>query len=414
MDVSIVTIGDEILIGQIVDTNSAWMAQQLNESGARVTKIITTSDGHKDIVDGLKEAMDVADVVLITGGLGPTKDDITKKAIADFIGDEMVFSQETYDHIDKLVKQWNIVLTDGHREQCYMPASAVLLENKMGSAPGMWFDYKGKVLVSMPGVPHEMKYLMQHEVINKLVKRFDVYPILHRTLLTAGMGESMVAEKISHIEEALPDYIKLAYLPGLAQVRLRLTARAQNGEDVEKTADEQVKKIEETLSGYVYGFENQSLQEVVLEECRKRNLKLSTAESCTGGHLSHLLTTIPGSSDCFEGGIISYSNALKMNLLNVSNDTLVKYGAVSEETVIEMSRGARKVMGTDISVAISGIAGPGGGTPEKPVGTVWICISNENEIFTRKLQLTKNRLKTIQYSTNIALTALWRFILKHY
>ena len=414
MKVSIVTIGDEILIGQIVDTNSAWMAQQLNLAGAKVVKIITTSDGHDEIIQGIQQAQEVADVVLITGGLGPTKDDITKKAIADLLGNEMVFSQITYDRISGLLKKWGIQQTEGHKAQCFMPSSALLLENKMGTAPGMWFDLPEQVIVSMPGVPYEMKYLMEHEVIPRLVKRFNVYPIIHRTILTSGIGESVLADKISSIEDALPGFIKLAYLPGLAQVRLRLSARAENGEDVQKAIDEEAAKIVEMLSEFVYGYENQTLQEVVLECCRAKGLKLSTAESCTGGYVSHLLTTIPGSSDAFEGGVVSYSNALKMNLLNVKPETLEQHGAVSEETVIEMAKGARESLGTDIAVSISGIAGPGGGTPEKPVGTVWICVSNENHIFTRKLELTKDRVKNIQYSANIALTAIWRFILKHY
>ena len=313
MKVSIVTIGDEILIGQIVDTNSAWMAQQLNLAGAKVVKIITTSDGHDEIIQGIQQAQEVADVVLITGGLGPTKDDITKKAIADLLGNEMVFSQITYDRISGLLKKWGIQQTEGHKAQCFMPSSALLLENKMGTAPGMWFDLPEQVIVSMPGVPYEMKYLMEHEVIPRLVKRFNVYPIIHRTILTSGIGESVLADKISSIEDALPGFIKLAYLPGLAQVRLRLSARAENGEDVQKAIDEEAAKIVEMLSEFVYGYENQTLQEVVLECCRAKGLKLSTAESCTGGYVSHLLTTIPGSSDAFEGGVVSYSNALKMN-----------------------------------------------------------------------------------------------------
>lgn len=414
MKVSIVTIGDEILIGQIVDTNSAWMAQQLNMAGAKVIKIITTSDGHDEIIEGIRQAQAVAEVVLVTGGLGPTKDDITKKAMADLLGSQMVFSQLTYDRIAGLLKKWGIQQTEGHKAQCFMPSNALLLENKMGTAPGMWFDLPGQVIVSMPGVPYEMKYLMEHEVIPRLVKRFNVYPIIHRTILTSGIGESVLADKISDIEDALPGFIKLAYLPGLAQVRLRLSARAENGEDVQKAIDEEAGKIVEMLSEFVYGYENQTLQEVVLECCRAKGIKISTAESCTGGFVSHLLTTIPGSSDAFEGGVVSYSNALKMNLLKVNPETLEHHGAVSEETVIEMAKGARESLGTDIAVSISGIAGPGGGTPEKPVGTVWICVSNEHHIFTRKLELTKDRVKNIQYAANIALTAVWRFILKYY
>lgn len=414
MNVSIVTIGDEILIGQIVDTNSAWMAQQLNKAGAKVVKIITTSDGHSDIIEAIQQAQDVADVVLITGGLGPTKDDITKKAIADHLGVGMEFSQTTFDHISGLLTKWGIKITEGHKTQSMMPANAVLLANKMGTAPGMWFDLPDKVIVSMPGVPYEMQYLMENEVIPKLVKRFQVFPIIHRTILTAGIGESVLADKISHIEEQLPEYVKLAFLPGKAMVRVRLSARAENGEDVEKVVKEEAQKITDELSGFVYGFEKESLPEVVLRRCEERSLTLSTAESCTGGFVSHLITTIPGSSTVFKGGVVAYSNELKMNLLGVPESTLEQDGAVSEETVIAMAKGALKTMNTDIAVSISGIAGPGGGTPEKPVGTVWICVSNEKETFTRKLALSKDRVKNIEYSANIALTALWRFVMKQY
>jgi nicotinamide-nucleotide amidase len=414
MKVSIVTIGDEILIGQIIDTNSAWMAQQLNMAGAKVVKIITASDGHDDIIDSIRQAREVADVVLITGGLGPTKDDITKIALADYMNVEMVFSQSTYEHITGLVKKYGINPTEGHRMQSMLPANTVLLENKMGTAPGMWFDLEDTVLISMPGVPYEMQYLMENEVIPRLVKRFDVYPIIHRTIRTAGIGESVLADKISHIEDDLPDFIKLAFLPSKATVRIRLSARAENGEDVQKAVDEGVEKIVEEISDFVFGYEKQTLAEVVLKRCQERKVTLSTAESCTGGFVSHLLTTIPGSSVVFQGGIVSYSNDLKMNLLGVKSQTLEKHGAVSEATVIEMAKGAIKATNTDIAVSISGIAGPGGGTPGKPVGTVWVCVCNEKDIFTRKLQLSKDRLKNIEYSANIALTAVWRFIMKHY
>lgn len=414
MKVSIVTIGDEILIGQVVDTNSAWMAQQLNMAGAKVVKIITTSDGHEDIIEGIRQAQEVADVVLITGGLGPTKDDITKKAIADHLGVEMEFSEKTYLHITGLLEKWGIQPTEGHKTQSMMPGSAVLLENKMGTAPGMWFDLPEKVLVSMPGVPYEMQYLMENEVIPRLEKRFQVFPIIHRTIRTAGIGESVLADKISHIEADLPDFVKLAFLPSKATVRVRLSARAENGEDVEKVVEEYKQRIVEEISEFVFGFEKETLQQVVLKRCQERKLTLATAESCTGGFVSHLLTTIPGSSVVFKGGVVSYSNELKMNLLGVQSTTLEQYGAVSEATVIEMARGALASLKTDIAVSISGIAGPGGGTPDKPVGTVWICVCNEKDIFTRKLQLSKDRVKNIEYSANIALTAVWRFVMKHY
>lgn len=414
MNTSIITIGDEILIGQIVDTNSAWMAQSLNAVGAHVVKIITSSDGHEDIIKSIKEAIEISDVVLITGGLGPTKDDITKKAIADYLNVEMVFSDSTYDWIKKLTKRWGILITENLKEQCYMPADAQLLHNAMGSAPGMWFEVEGKIIVSMPGVPYEMKYLMKEEVLPALVKEFSMTPIVHSTILTAGIGESQLAEKVKHIEENLPSSIKLAYLPGLAQVRLRLSGTGADENKLKTLINQKKEELVKLIPEYVFGYGKQTLPEVVLQLCKEKGLTLSTAESCTGGYLAHLLTAIPGASASFEGSIISYSNAIKMKQLKVKPETLEKYGAVSEACVLEMAKGACTALNTDISISISGIAGPDGGTAEKPVGTVWICISNGEENFTKKLELTKDRLKNIQYSAYIALTAVRRFVLKNY
>ena len=412
MKVSIVTIGDEILIGQIVDTNSAWMAQQLNLAGAKVVKIITTSDGHDEIIQGIQQAQEVADVVLITGGLGPTKDDITKKAIADLLGNEMVFSQITYDRISGLLKKWGIQQTEGHKAQCFMPSSALLLENKMGTAPGMWFDLPEQVIVSMPGVPYEMKYLMEHEVIPRMKRFFPGLPIAHRTILTAGEGESRIAERLEQVEDELPPHIKLAYLPNLGQVRLRLSGSLPEEQALNQELDFYAQKITEKLDSLVFGFETDRLEAAVGRLLQEQGKMLVTAESCTGGYLAHLITSIPGSSNYFKGSIIAYSNEVKMNQLKVSPQTLETYGAVSEQTVAEMVKGAVQLLEADVAVAVSGIAGPGGGSPEKPVGTIWIAVGNAERVATQRVYAGKDRLKNIEYSAVHALNFVRHFLLQ--
>ncbi len=411
MKVHIITIGDEILIGQIVDTNSAWMARQLNLIGAEITWITTASDEDDAIKYALKNALADADVVLMTGGLGPTKDDITKKSIAEFFNVDMVFHQETYDRILRLFERWGRSTTPAHHEQCYMPANATILKNKMGTAPGMWFEYEQQVVVSMPGVPMEMKYLMEFEVIPLLKKRFPGKPIGHRTILTVGEGESRIATQLEDIESALPSSLKLAFLPGLGQVRLRLTGRHPDVAQMNRELDEYSDKIKARLHEFVFGEETEKLEEVVGRILRERNLTLATAESCTGGFLAHRITSVPGSSSYFLGSTVAYSNAVKQKQLGVKIETLEQYGAVSEETVIEMVQGALQLFESDIAIAISGIAGPDGGTPEKPVGTIWLAIGNQDKTETLKLQLTKNRMRNIEYTAVQGLNLIRLFAL---
>ena len=412
MTTNIITIGDEILIGQIVDTNSAWMAQQLNLQGVRVGTIITVSDEYEAITNAVSEALKTADLVLVTGGLGPTKDDITKKALADFFESDMYFHQPTYDRILQLFKRWGRTPTESHKEQCYMPEKSTVLLNKMGTAPGMWFESNGKVLVSMPGVPMEMKYLMEFEVLPRVNDRFPNTPILHRTILTVGDGESRIARMIQSVEDNLPEEMRLAYLPGLGAVRLRLTAIGPDEYALQSMLNARVKEIEALIPHLIFGYDKQKLEEVVGELLKDRKLQLVTAESCTGGHLAHQLTTVPGSSTYFKGSVVAYSNEIKVKCLGVEPKTLEIHGAVSEETEIEMVEGALKLLEADIAVAVSGIAGPGGGTPEKPVGTIWMAVGNKKKIKTRKLQLGKQRLRNIQYTSTQALNMIRKFLLE--
>jgi len=411
MKIHIITIGDEILIGQIVDTNSAWMAGELNLIGARVGYIHSISDDGDAIRNTLDRALEDADAVLLTGGLGPTKDDLTKKALADYFGVELVFHEPTLNWIHALFERIGRPMkAEALRDQCMMPANAVILPNKMGTAPGMWFERQGKVIVSMPGVPVEMKYLMGHEVLPKLKARFGGKPILHRTILTVGEGETIIAGRIAAIEDQLPPHVKLAYLPAVGQVRLRLTGIADDAAALEQLLDEQAAAITACLSDIVYGFGDTTLEAVIGQMLLAKGLTLGAAESCTGGHFSHSITAIPGASAYFKGAVVAYDNAVKMSVLGVRAETLERYGAVSEQTVLEMARGARELLKTDIAISISGIAGPDGGTPEKPVGTIWMAIADKDAVTAQKILRGKDRLSNIQYATIQALNMVRKLL----
>jgi len=414
MKVSIITIGDEILIGQIIDTNSAWMAQQLNAVGASIEAIYSVSDTQEGIVNALKEALANTDVLLLTGGLGPTKDDITKKTIADFLETDLYFHEPTWERIQKLFKARNIPLRPAHKEQCLMPANAQILLNKMGTAPGMWMEHHGKIIVSMPGVPYEMKYLMAQEVIPKLKTVFPGMPIAHETILTAGQGESTIATAIQEVSDKLPPHIKLAFLPGLGKVRVRLSARGDDQATIEEELTTYKKAIQALIPELIYGYKEDTLEAAIGEMLKKRQLTIGTAESCTGGLLANQIVSVPGASSYFEGSVVAYSYRLKRELLGVAEATLVKHGAVSEETVIGMAKGALKTLGTDIAISISGIAGPGGGTPDKPVGTVWLAIADAKRYETKKLQIGKDREINIQYTCIAALNLVRLFLKRNY
>lgn len=412
MKVAILTVGDEILIGQIVDTNSAWMGQQLNLMGARVVKIISVGDTLPEIHTGLQEALAAADVVLMTGGLGPTKDDITKKALADFFHTELVFHQATYDRIVKMFEVWGRPVNEAHRIQCFLPANATVLTNKMGTAPGMWMEHGAQVIVSMPGVPYEMQYLMEKEVLPLLKQKYPGLPIAHRTILTVGEGESHIAEKLEDFEDGLPANFKLAYLPNLGQVRLRLTATGPDEAQLNADLDEKAAIIHERFADIIYGVGDDNLEKAVGRMLQERNLRLVTAESCTGGYIAHLITSIEGASNYYLGSVIAYANEVKENVLDVSPDIIAAHGAVSEATAAAMAHGALKTLKADVALSISGIAGPGGGSPDKPVGTAWMAVTNGKDTKTFKIQAGKDRLKNIQYFSTHALNLVRKFLLE--
>jgi nicotinamide-nucleotide amidase len=416
MNAIILTVGDEILIGQVIDTNSAWLGNTLNGIGINVLEILSVGDELSAIKDGLKYALNKADVVLMTGGLGPTKDDITKVAISEYFNVGSSFSQATYDKIEKIFQRYGRQMNESHKAQCYMPDNAQLVENRMGTAPGMLFEEGGKILVSMPGVPYEMKSIVSESLIDIFKSKMPSdQAIYHKTIMTSGEGESFIAEKIEPLLQDMPEYIKLAYLPSLGHVRLRLTGKYNDGEKLKSEVDHYIKIIVGQLGHIVYDFDNVNMETHIKNLFISKGLKLSTAESCTGGYISHLLTSIPGSSAYYQGSIISYSNDIKQSILKVEDSVLNSHGAVSEECVRSMLKGLLQTTNTDLGIAISGIAGPDGGSEEKPVGTVWIAVGNEKEISATLIKVNRgDRLKNIEYASHVALNKLRLFTNKHY
>jgi nicotinamide-nucleotide amidase len=406
----IITIGDEILIGQIVDTNSAWMAQKLNDVGIRIKQITSVSDDREHILEALKLAASRASLIIITGGLGPTKDDITKKTLADYFNTGFRSDPESLENVKRIFARTNRPMLDVNLRQADVLENCITLQNKNGTAPGMWIRQDDKVYVSLPGVPFEMMYLMEEEVIPKIIAEFKLPVICHHTILTSGLGESSLADEISDIEDSLPPHIKLAYLPKLGLVRLRLSGYADNKQKLEQEIKDYADQIVRRLGDYVIAEADISLEKNILDFMKERNLSLSVAESCTGGAISHLITQHPGCSAVFLGGAISYSNELKQVMLGVLPQTLEQFGAVSEETVKEMAAGAIQKFNSDYSIAVSGIAGPDGGTEDKPVGTVWIAVANADKIITRKFQFGSRRLQNIERSVISGLTMLFKFL----
>jgi len=413
MKVEIITIGDEILIGQIVDTNSAWMAQKLNDIGAKVERIVTVQDDLEVINTALSDAENRVDIVLVTGGLGPTKDDVTKKAFADYFDCDLTFHPEIAEHISKLFARFGKEITEINRLQAELPSACEALQNNNGTAPGMWFEKGKTVFVSMPGVPYEMKGLMKDHVLPRLREKYNTPVILHKTILTMGMGESWLSEHIQEWEGNLPAEIKLAYLPSPGRVRLRLSAFGQNAELLRQLLDLEVGKLLELIPELVYGFDDDSIESVVGKLLKEQGKTLSTAESCTGGMIAHKITSISGSSQYFFGSIVSYANEVKIESLGVSEKSLKEFGAVSEDVVRQMAEGARKKLRSDYAVATSGIAGPDGGTEEKPVGMVWIAVATPEITVAKKYLFGHNRSRNIEISSNTALNMLRKQLMQN-
>ncbi|HVY76768.1 MAG TPA: competence/damage-inducible protein A [Puia sp.] len=412
INASIITIGDELLIGQVVDTNSAWMAQELNKAGIWVNRRVAVGDRVSAIADALDEEAAVSEVILITGGLGPTDDDLTKEVLCAYFETKLVVNPEALANVKYIFeKVFNRPVIERNLKQAEVPASCQVIQNKRGTAPGMLFEKEGKIFVSMPGVPHEMKGMMTDDVIPLLRRKFELPFIAHRTVLTAGIGESALAEHILEFEKALPAYVRLAYLPAYGMVRLRLTG---TGHDAGRVSQE-INALFELLKGltkeWMVADEDITLQEAVGRLLKSRKQTLATAESCTGGYVAHLITSIPGSSQYFEGGVIPYQNRIKQQVLQVGEETLGRVGAVSEETVREMIRGTLDLFSSDYAIATSGIMGPDGGTEIKPVGTVWIAAGNRQAIEARKLWFRFDRQRNIELTGTHVLNLLRKFIL---
>lgn len=411
INASIITIGDELLIGQVVDTNSAWMAQELNKAGMWLKRRVAVGDSKDEIVTALREESLGASVILLTGGLGPTADDITKPVLCEYFGGKLVIDDGALENVKAIFARLNRPMIERNLKQAEVPDVCTVIPNKRGTAPGMWFEKDGKIVVSMPGVPHEMKGMMEDYVIPKLQQYFTFPFINHRTLLTANIGESFLAERIKDWEESLPEHLKLAYLPNFGMVRLRITGSDIDKERLRQVLDDQFDRLKILVKDWLVIGEDMPLQQVIGKMLTESGQTMSTAESCTGGHIAHLITSIPGSSAYYKGSIVSYANSIKENILHVQKETLESVGAVSEETVKQMVAGAIATLGTDFVVATSGIMGPDGGTPEKPVGTVWIAAGNRERVVTEKFSFRYDRIRNIEMATNNALNLLRKFII---
>lgn len=411
MKAEIITIGDEILIGQIVDTNSAWMGQQLNLFGIEVYQVTSVHDNHDHILKSLAEAEQNADLVLITGGLGPTKDDITKNSLCEYFGTELIYHPEVFEHVLSLLSSRNVVVNQLNSDQALLPASCTVLHNSAGTASGMWFERNNTIFISMPGVPFEMEAIMTEEVFPRLTKLGITQSIVHKTVLTIGLPESMLAEKIEQWESALPNFIKLAYLPSPMMVRLRLSGYGTDQSALETEIDKQVKKLLTIIPDHVFGFDDDSLGLVIGRMLVESSKTLALAESCTGGNISHFITSNAGSSAYFKGGVIAYSNEIKHKLLGVSMELIETFGAVSQQVAEAMALGARKALNSDYSIATTGIAGPDGGTDEKPVGSVWIAVAGPSGIKSKKYIFKHNRERNIIRTTQTSLNMLRTIII---
>ena len=406
MKSTIITIGDEILIGQILDTNSRYISQALNRIGVVVAERTSIGDNATQIVETLDRALAATDIVIITGGLGPTKDDITKHTLAKYFDSELIYNETVGEAVEKLLAARGIAFTELNRGQAMVPRSCTVLHNYHGTAPGMWFEKDGKVVISLPGVPFEMVHLIDDSVIPMLRNRFDLKAIVHKTMITSGIAESILAERIAQWEDNLPQVLHLAYLPAPNIVRLRLSAYEVDGESVEKLIDEQFSKLQKIIPEAVVGFEDASVEQLVHNILIERGESLSVAESCTGGAIASKFTAMAGASAYFMAGVVSYSNESKRDILGVNMDDIIRYGAVSETVAVQMAEGAKRISQSHYAISTTGIAGPTGGSAEKPVGTVWIGIATPTRSFAVLKNCGTDRSQIIQRATAYAIRLL--------
>ncbi len=406
MIAEIISIGDELLIGQVINTNASWMASLLNRNGIKIKQIKAIADDKNDIIQAIDQAFLSADIILLTGGLGPTKDDITKTTLCEYFDTHLVFNELVFSRIKELFRLRNFKVADVNKAQAELPESCLALKNSNGTASGMWFEKDNKVLISMPGVPFEMKPMMENEVIPRLRDKFKTPIIIHKTIMTQGIGESVLAEKIKDWENALPANIKLAYLPQPGIVRLRLSASGENQEKCEERIADLIHHLNKLIGEYIFAYDDILLEETLGKTLKEKHKTISTAESCTGGYIAHLLTSIAGSSAYFKGSAVTYANEIKENILGVSADDLENFGAVSKTVVEQMALGARRKFGTDYALATSGIAGPDGGSQEKPVGTTWIALAGPEGVFAKKYHFGEHRGRNIRRAALSAMFTL--------
>ena len=412
MKATIVTIGDEILIGQITDTNSGYIAKELDKIGIQTHEMLSISDNKQHILNTLNTLQNKVDVVIITGGLGPTKDDITKKTICDYFDDTLVENTQVLQHVTQLIEQFfKRPISQINRDQALVPSKSEVLFNKVGTAPGMWLKKENTVFISLPGVPYEMKYLIEHEVIPKLVKEYNRPFIIHKTLLTYGQGESLIAERIEKWENNLPQFIKLAYLPSPGRVRLRLTARGDNKATLQQAIDDNVEELSKLIGDIIVGYdEDETIEVIIGKKLTKKNKTIATAESCTGGKIAQVLTSIAGASHYFKGSIVSYATQTKIEVLNVSPETIEKHTVVSEQVVKEMALGVQKIMKTDYAIATTGNAGPQKGDSNVEIGTVFIAVATPKTVIIEEFNFGQPREKVIDRTVNKALELLLKEI----
>jgi len=408
--IEIVTIGDELLIGQVVDTNSAWIGNQLNKAGFDVMRINSISDSEDEIISVLNEVSVRADVVLLTGGLGPTKDDITKRTLCKYFDTQLIFDEQVFEDVKKLLKKYVPNINELNRQQAMVPANCEVIRNPVGTAPVMWFQHHDTVYISMPGVPSEMKHAMEYEIIPRLISKYINESIVHKTVLVHNIPEAVLAEKLEAFENEIPTFIKLAYLPSPGRIRLRFSGRGNSEAVIERAINTLIEKLKPIIGESILAYDDISTVRLIADLFKKYQLTLSAAESCTGGNIAHQITLQPGSSSYFKGSVVAYHNEVKMGMLAVKEETLNKKGAVSKEVVEQMAFGATYNLGTDYAVATSGIAGPDGGSDSKPVGTVWIAVSGPNGIVSDKFQFGGVRDRNIVRASEMALVMLKQMV----
>ena len=404
----LISIGDELLIGQVVNTNAAWLGNILTTNGIEVISTLTIGDGERDIIDALDACSDV-DIIVMTGGLGPTADDITKPTLCKYFNTELEFCQDAYDNVMSIFKKRGYQMTERNRGQAFIPKSCTYIPNRYGTAPCMWFEKGKSVFISMPGVPFEMKNVFEQEILPKLLKHFKITPYINKVVMTTGVGESFLADKIKDWEDSLPDFLSLAYLPQYGMVRLRLEGRHPDREFLQKTIDEKIHQLQNLIGEFIFGYDEKPIAEVVLEKLKTTGATLSSAESCTGGTIAKLITAIPGSSDVFKGTVVSYATEVKENLLGVKHEDVAKYTVVSQQVAEQMATGVRSLLKTDYAVATTGVAGPGGGTDENPVGTVWIAVAGPKGVVSKRCNFGNDRGNNIERASITALEMVRKY-----